>query len=91
MKPIEPSVTNLLYGCTEKGAAKQYLKARYKKSPEDKYLYINVLLLLNSYFTPRKNNYYNNIFFYYQIKFTLKTSYSCHWYVIVNAQVLLLV
>ncbi|XP_045777175.1 uncharacterized protein LOC123875408 [Maniola jurtina] len=39
MKPIEPEVLNLLYGCTEKGAAEQYLKARYKKAPEDKFFF----------------------------------------------------
>ncbi|XP_026763263.2 protein ATP6V1FNB-like [Galleria mellonella] len=37
MKPIEPEVLNLLYGGTEKGAAKKYLKARNKKAPEDRY------------------------------------------------------
>lgn len=36
MKPIEPEVMNLLYGATEKGATERYLKARYKKGPEDK-------------------------------------------------------
>ncbi|CAH0713165.1 unnamed protein product, partial [Brenthis ino] len=39
MKPIEPDVLNLLYGCTEKGAARQYLRARYKKAPEDKFYF----------------------------------------------------
>ncbi|XP_047536004.1 uncharacterized protein LOC125070255 [Vanessa atalanta] len=39
MKPIEPEILNLLYGCTEKGAAQQYLKARNKKSPEDKFYF----------------------------------------------------
>ncbi|XP_047508856.1 uncharacterized protein LOC125052216 [Pieris napi] len=39
MKPIEPEVLNLLYGSTEKGAAERYLKARYKKAPEDKFYF----------------------------------------------------
>ncbi|XP_013193513.1 uncharacterized protein LOC106137258 [Amyelois transitella] len=39
MTPIEPEVLDLLYGCTEKGAAEQYLKARYKKAPEDKFYF----------------------------------------------------
>ncbi|XP_023951656.2 uncharacterized protein LOC112055702 [Bicyclus anynana] len=39
MKPIEPEVLNLLYGATEKGAAERYLKARNKKSPDDKYVF----------------------------------------------------
>ncbi|CAG9563809.1 unnamed protein product [Danaus chrysippus] len=39
MKPIEPEVTNLFYGSTEKGAAEKYLKARYKKSPEDRFYF----------------------------------------------------
>ncbi|XP_072942750.1 uncharacterized protein [Epargyreus clarus] len=39
MKPIEPQVLDLLYGSTEKGAAERYLKARYKKAPEDKFYF----------------------------------------------------
>ncbi|XP_063830423.1 uncharacterized protein LOC135079744 [Ostrinia nubilalis] len=39
MKPIEPEVEDLLYGSTEKGAGERYLKARNKKSPEDKYFF----------------------------------------------------
>ncbi|CAK1553040.1 unnamed protein product [Leptosia nina] len=39
MKPIEPAVLDLLYGSTEKGAAERYLKARYKKAPEDKFYF----------------------------------------------------
>ncbi|KAJ0173977.1 hypothetical protein K1T71_010123 [Dendrolimus kikuchii] len=39
MKPIEPEVLDLLYGSTEKGAAERYMKARNKKSPEDKYFF----------------------------------------------------
>lgn len=36
MKPIEQEVLDILHKGTEKGAGKTYLKARYKKPPEDK-------------------------------------------------------
>ncbi|CAD0203013.1 unnamed protein product [Chrysodeixis includens] len=39
MKPIEQNVLNILYKGTEKGAGKSYLRARYRKAPEDKFLY----------------------------------------------------
>ncbi|XP_026743971.1 uncharacterized protein LOC113505462 [Trichoplusia ni] len=39
MKPIEQEVLDILHKGTEKGAGKTYLKARYKKPPEDRFLY----------------------------------------------------
>ncbi|XP_068620543.1 uncharacterized protein [Battus philenor] len=39
MKPVEPEVSNILFGSTEKGAASRYLKERNKKSPEEKFNY----------------------------------------------------
>ncbi|XP_039759137.1 uncharacterized protein LOC120633094 [Pararge aegeria] len=39
MKPIESEIMNLFYGSTEKGAAEQYLKARNKKAPEEKFYF----------------------------------------------------
>ncbi|XP_061721228.1 protein SPMIP1-like [Cydia pomonella] len=39
MKPVEPEVLDILYGSSEKYADQRYLKARNKKSPEDKYYF----------------------------------------------------
>ncbi|KAH9635850.1 hypothetical protein HF086_002410 [Spodoptera exigua] len=39
MYPIEENVLDILRKSTEKGSATRYLKERYKKSPEEKFLY----------------------------------------------------
>ncbi|KAJ8717417.1 hypothetical protein PYW08_005816 [Mythimna loreyi] len=39
MKPIEKKVLKILHKAKEKGASERYLKERYKKSPEEKFLY----------------------------------------------------
>ncbi|KAF9794829.1 hypothetical protein SFRURICE_015108 [Spodoptera frugiperda] len=39
MYPIEEEVLDILHKSTEKGSANRYLKERYKKAPEDKFLY----------------------------------------------------
>ncbi|KAJ8718058.1 hypothetical protein PYW07_005988 [Mythimna separata] len=39
MRPVEKKVLKILHKAKEKGASERYLKERYKKSPEDKFLY----------------------------------------------------
>ncbi|PZC83072.1 uncharacterized protein LOC110371309 [Helicoverpa armigera] len=39
MMPVEQEVLDILHKSTEKGAVYRYLNERYKKAPEDKYLY----------------------------------------------------
>ncbi|KAG7301667.1 hypothetical protein JYU34_014641 [Plutella xylostella] len=37
MRPVEPEVLDIIYKSTTKGSGEEYLKERYKKSPEERF------------------------------------------------------